>query len=140
MQDGIIVPVFDKMRLEYSYLAPGVTETITLARDINVSPFYRVQLIIRVHAITMASAGQNFAFTLNNTLPSEVDPREFSDPTAFLAVSFTFGTLPTPPAIKSGVATDPGAFLKLTATATQQTGGSTALYGEFSGVLVLRRP
>lgn len=139
MQDGIIVPAFDKLRLEYSYLTTGATETVRLARDISVSPFYRVQLIIRCHSLAISAAGQKFDFTLTNTLPSEVDPREFSDAAAFLTVSVTGASPPTPPVIVSGTATDPGAFLKLVVTASQSTTGTT-LYGEFSGVLVLRRP
>jgi len=139
LHDGIIVPVFDKIRLDYTYLGSTATESVRLAREINVSPFYRVQLIIRVHSLSI-SGGQSFAFALTNTLPSEVDPREFSQSATFLTVSITGATPPTPPVIVSGTATDPGAFLKLVVTATQGSLGGTPLYGEFSGVLVLRRP
>ena len=138
MQDGIIVPVFEKTRLEYSYLASGISETVRLARDINVSPFFRVQLIIRVHSLSISAGTQAFTFTLTNTLPSEVDPREFSEAGAFLSVAFVGTGSYAVPLIVSGSATDPGAFLKLAVTATQSTTGTT-LYGEFSGALVLRR-
>jgi len=138
LQDGIIVPVFDRLRLEYSYLTNSISETVRLARDINVAPFYRVQLIIRVHALAI-SGTQSFAFVLTNTLPSDVDPREFSEAgTPFMTVTVAGGTPPSPPVIVRGTATDPGAFLKLAVTATQSTTGTT-LYGEFSGTLVLRR-
>lgn len=140
MRGGIILPIFEKMRLEYSYLAPGAMQNTAIVRDIDVAPFYRIQLVIRVHAITMAGgAGQGFSFVLHNTLPSDVDPREFSETTSFLRVSFSSGAPPTPPTIKSGTATDPRAFLKLTAVASQAIAASATLYGEFSGVLVLRR-
>lgn len=143
MHDGILVPVFDKIRLEYSYLGPLATESVRLARDLNVTPFYRAQLIIRVHSLTMAGS-QSFVFALANTLPSEVDPREFSDTSTgagnpFLAVTINSSS-PAPPTIVFASATDPGAFLKLTVTATQGATGGSTFYGEFSGAVLLRRP
>lgn len=137
LQDGIIVPVFDKTRMEASYLGAGASEIIQLARQINVSPFYRVQLIVRIHALTIG-AGQSFAFTLTNTLPSDIDPREFSASSSFLTVTINNAS-PSAPSLASGTQTDPGAFLKLSLTATQSVAAPANLYGEFSGVLVLRK-
>lgn len=124
--------------MEYSYLAAGASESVRLVHALNCAPFYRVQLIIRIHSLTI-STGQSFAFVLANTLPSEIDPREFSESASFLTVTINSSS-PAAPSLVSGTATDPGAFLKLTMTASQPAGGSSPLYGEFSGVVVLRRP
>ncbi len=141
MQEGIVVPVFDKLRLDYTYLAMNASESVRLISSIPVAAFYHVRLIIRIHALTISS-GQSFGFSLVNTLPSDHDPREFSDTSTgagnpFLTVTINSSS-PSPPTIVMGNATDPGAFLKLTMTATQGATPSVPLYGEFSGVCVLR--
>lgn len=140
MSNAMIVELFEPTRFEYSYLAPSASATVRLVRALNTSQFYDIQLIIRLHALSISLSTQSFAFILSNTLPCEADPREFSeDPTVpqFLTVTVNTSS-PASPVIVSNSATDPGAFLKLSMVATQGTVGSTTMYGEFSGVLVGR--
>lgn len=140
MQDGILIPVLDKTRFEYSYLTSGTSETIQISKQINVIPFYRVQLIITIHALTV-SAGQTWSFNLSNTMPSESDPRDLSEnPTAtqFLTVTLNAST-PAAPVVVSGSATDPGAFLKVWLRANQDPTTAPTMYGEFSAAVLLRK-
>ena len=132
---GIIIPVLDKRIFEFSFLGTSGTQDVVLQSAIDVSSFYRVRLLVRVHSIT-ATTG-NFAFKLLHTLPSDSDPQEFtisSGGSEFLTLT---GITSASPNIKTATATDPQAFLKLVLTATQGTSGNT-LYGEFSAVLVGR--
>ncbi len=133
----ILVSLFDKQRFEYSYLTGGTgVQSVTLARALNVVPYYEATLLLRVHKVTL-SAGQSMVFTLYNTLPSEEDPQEFTDVTTiFTSLTMNSGT--AAPSLLSARATSPQAYLKLVLTATQGSVTGTALYGEVSGCLLLR--
>lgn len=133
MTGGILVPLFEKFRMEYSYLGATASQSVNLVRALCVAPFYRVQLIIRVHALTLV--GQRIYFYLYNTLPSDVDPQDFTDYSSpFLTVAINSGS---PPELVSSSSTDPGAFLTLRMLAVQ-SGSGAPFYGEFSGALLLR--
>lgn len=136
--DAVIVPVLSKSRIDFSFLGASASETVQLVRSINVAPFYRVQLIVRIHSLTLdPSTPGSFAFDLVNTLPSDDDPREFSaSGTPFISIPVNSSS-PAAPVIVSGTATDPGAYLKLSLTATQG-GAGVNFYGEFSAVLLGR--
>lgn len=141
--DTVIVPVLSKSRFDYSFLGTGASETVELVRALNIAPFYRVQLIVRIHSLTLDLTNPgSFTFDLVNTLPSEEDSREFSaDPSAasFIAVTINSAS-PAAPVIVSGTASDPGAFLKLSLTANQSgAAAGVNLYGEFSAVVLGRR-
>lgn len=130
---GTMITVCEKRIFEFTFLGTNATQDVVLAGAIDVSGFYRVRLLVRVHSIT-ATTG-NFSFKLQHTLPSDSDPQEFTDTSAdFLTLSGITGASPN---IKTVTGTDPQAFLKLVLRATQVT-ASTTLYGEFSAVLVLR--
>jgi len=140
MSNAMLIELFGPTRFEYSYLGPSDIATVRLVRALNTSQFYDIQLIIRIHALSLSLSTQSFAFILSDTLPCEADPREFSEnPTGAQFLTVTVNTSsPAPPVIVSSSATDPGAFLKLSMVATQGTAGSTTMYGEFSGVLLGR--
>lgn len=140
MQDGILIPVLDKTRFEYSYLTAAQSQTIQISRQINVVPFYRVQLIVTIHALTI-SAGQTWNFNLSNTMPSESDPRDLSENpsgTQFMTVTLNTSTPPAP-VVVSGSATDPGAFLKVWLQANQDAASAPTMYAEFSAAVLLRK-
>jgi hypothetical protein len=136
---GIIVPVLEKRTFEYGYLGLNATQEVVLHPAIEVAPWYRVRLVVRIHQLDAQSG--NFKFFLFHTLPSEEDPQEFSITTAasefFVTPSGAGGITTSSPNIVSNTAADPQAFLKLVLRATQAT-ASNRLYGEFSAVLVLR--
>ncbi len=134
MSGGLIVPVLQRTRYEYSYLGSNVSQTIVVQPAIDTSAFYYYQLIVRIHERSFAGS-QTITLGLYSTLPSEDDPREFSSTTATGVVTVT-GAL-TVPGILSVSGTDPGAFMKLLLTASQPIAPGT-LYAELSAVLVLR--
>lgn len=132
----ILVSLFEKTRFEYSYLSGTTSQTVTLARALNVVPYYECQLLVRWHKGTL-SAGQSLVFTLYNTLPSDDDPQEFTDTTT-LFTSVTMNSAVSSPYLFSARATSPQAYLKLVMTVTQGSSAGTALYAEASGCLLLR--
>ncbi|MBK7826488.1 hypothetical protein [Nannocystis sp.] len=136
----MLIDLFGPTRFEYSYLGASATATVRLVRALNTSQFYDIQLIIRIHSLSISLATQSFTFVLSNTLPCESDPREFSeDPTVAQYLSLAVDTSsPASPVAVSKSATNPGAFLKLSLVAAQGGVASTTMYGEFSGVLVGR--
>lgn len=131
---GIIIPVLEKRIFEFSFLSTSGSQQVVLQPAIDVSGFYRVRLLVRVHNLNL-SGTSNFDFKLQHTLPSDSDPQEFTDTSSdFLAITNITSASPN---IKTATATDPQAYLKLLLKANQQTTGNL-LYGEFSAVLVLR--
>lgn len=136
MNSGVILPILQKTRFEYSYLAVSASQAVIIQPAIDTSPFYYYQLIVRVHERSF-SGSQTIQLALASTLPSEEDPREFSA-SAASTITITGASPASVPGILSVSGTDPGAFLKFTLTATQQGGAAGTLYAELSAVLVLR--
>lgn len=131
-----LIPLFDKRRFDFSFLTSTGTHQVILASALELVQYKSVFLMIRVHEITI-SAGQSFLFTLDNTLPSDEDPQEFTDTTAsILSVSVSSGT--TAPKLLSGSGTNPLAFGKLVLTVAQGGTGGTPLYAELSASLLGR--
>jgi hypothetical protein len=129
---GLIIPFLDKRSFEFSYLGNAATQDVVLHPGVEVSNFYRVRAVIRIHSIT-ATTG-NFTFKFQHTAPSDQDPAEFTITTDFM----TSGSITTAsPNIATVAQTDPYSHLKIILRATQGTSGNT-LYGEFSAFLVVR--
>ncbi len=130
----VIVPVLDMMPFDFSNLPAGASCAVTLQRAVRVADFYRVRLLVRVHAATMTS-GQTFRFTLFNTYPSQVDPsRDFDDSTGFMTVDVTNATVPR---LVTGSSSDPDPYLKVVLTAIQGTAPVT-MRATLSASLLLR--
>lgn len=130
---GLIIPILDKRVFEFGFLGTAATQDIVLHPAADITSYYRVKLLVRVHAIT-ATTG-NFQFRLFNTFPSEQDPQEFTDSTA-IGAALSISTS-SPSIVVANAVTDAQAFLKIVLRATQGTAGNT-LYGEFSAALLLR--
>lgn len=134
--DANLIPIFEKRRFDFSFLTGTATHQVTLASALSLIHYKSVFLMIRVHELTI-STGQSFLFTLENTLPSDEDPQEFTDTSSFiLSVSIPSGT--TAPKLLSGSGTNPLAFGKLVLTAAQGSAGGTPLYAELSACLLGR--
>lgn len=131
---GAIISITRKTMYDMSFLSATTAKDVVLHPALDVSGFYRVRVIVRVHSLTIANPG-SFEVIAQNTLPSEEDPKEFTDTSSFLAVSITGAS----PPIQSATATDPQAFLKILLRATQGSVSGSALYGEFSVVVVGRQ-
>ena len=131
----VIVPVLDMLNFDFSNL-PGVAEcSVTLRPAVCVAGFYRVRLLVRVHASTMNS-GQVFRFILYNTYPSPMDPaKEFVDSSGFLSVDVTNSAVV--PRLVTGTGTDPDSHLKVVLTAIQGTAPAT-MKATLSASLLLR--
>lgn len=130
---GVIIPILEKRTFEYGYLGAAATQDIVLHPAVDVTSYFRVKLMVRIHAIT-ASTG-NFQFRFFNTFPSEQDPAEFTEVAA--AGSAISISAASPNIVVANTTTDTMAFLKIVLRATQVT-ASTTLYGEFSAALLLR--
>lgn len=130
---GMIIPILEKRVFEYGFLGNAATQDVVIHPAVDVTSFYRVKLVVRIHSIT-ATTG-NFKFLMYNTFPSEQDPQEFTD----TVTAITTGTAITTasPTIFSAGFTDTQAFIKIVLRATQGTSGNT-LYGEFSAALQVR--
>lgn len=131
---GVIIPILEKRVFEYGYLgASPAFQEVVLHPAVDISAFFRVKLLVRVHSIT-ATTG-NFQFRFYNTFPSEQDPQEFTDSTSIGTV--TTITTASPNIVVANTTTDAQAFLKIVLRASQGTAGNT-LYGEFSAALLCR--
>lgn len=129
---GIIVPFLDKRSFEFSYL--GTTQDVVIHPGLDVSNFYRVRAVIRVHQLT-ATTG-NFTFKFQHTAASDQDPQEFTLTSDFMTSS-AINSGVSAPTLVTVAQTDPYSHLKIILRATQSTPGDT-LYGEFSAFLILR--
>lgn len=130
----VVVPVLDLMSFDFSTLPGTASCSVTLRPAVRVADFYRVRLLVRVHAATMNS-GQTFRFTLYNTYPSPVDPsKEFVDSTGFMTVDVTNSTVPR---LVTGTGTDPDTYLKVVLTAIQGSAPPT-MRATLSASLLLR--
>lgn len=45
MSEGIVIPILDKQRFEFSYLGVSATQTVVLQPLITVCPYFRVRLV-----------------------------------------------------------------------------------------------
>ncbi len=131
-----LVPIISKQRFDYTFLSGTTFQQVTLAAALDLVSYKSVFLMVRVHRISLSS-GQTFVFTLENTLPSEEDPQEFTDSSSpILSVTVPSGT--SAPKLLSGNGTDPLAFGKLVLTANQGSSSGTPMYAEMSVCLLGR--
>lgn len=129
----MLLPVLEKRIFEFSYLTSG-SQDVVIHPAVDVSSFYRVRIIVRIHSLTIGAGGGKFNFKLQHTLPSDSDPQEFTNTTDFLTTSDITSSSPN---IQTVTGTDPQAYLKIILRATQGTNSGAVLFGEFSAVLVL---
>ncbi|MBK8649599.1 MAG: hypothetical protein KBF43_13175 [Dermatophilaceae bacterium] len=133
---GIIIPVLERRRFEFSFLGGSASQMVTIQPAIEAFNFYYAHLFVRVHARDMTS-GQSLVLALYYTLPSDDDPSEFTDASSISDVTITSTAPSTVPGLSSREFSSPGAYLKLLLTATQASAPST-FYTELSAALVLR--
>jgi hypothetical protein len=133
---GLIIPVLKRRRFEFSFLAGNASQVVTLQPAIETCNYYYAHLFVRVHERSMA-VGQSLALGLYYTLPSEDDPREFTDTSDLTSVTVTSASPAAVPGLLYREVSSPGAYLKLLLTASQASSPST-FYAELSAELVLR--
>lgn len=132
----MLLPVLNRRRFDFGFLAGTATQTVVLQPAIDVSEFYYIQLWVRVHARDM-TAGQTLVFSLYNTLPCDDDQREFTEVGSFTDVTLSSAAPAATPGVAYRDGSAPGPYLKLLLTATQTSVMST-FYAEVSAVLNLR--
>ncbi len=136
---GIMIPVLEKKRFEYSYLASGTTQEVIFVPAINLAEYDWAQLWVRVHERNMVAGSQIIRLLLNRTLPSADDPREFTIGASVLTVGVTSSAPATVPGLlASGPLTGAPGDFRLSATITQNSPSTNRLYAELSAVLLLR--
>ncbi|MBK8260426.1 MAG: hypothetical protein IPK80_26220 [Nannocystis sp.] len=126
-------------RFDFTFLAGAASQTLVIVPGIDVSAYYRAQLLIRLHASSMSS-GQSVVLELDHTLPSDEDPAEFIDrgATGSPLLSVTIDSTHTPPLLRSGEVTGLQAALRVRLVATQTSTPQIPFFVEISVVLVLR--
>lgn len=134
MNDSRIIAVFDKLRLDFSFLAAGGAQTTIIEPALPLGGFFYLWLGIRCHNRDFGGGTGSFIIEGFSTLPSHEDPAEFTN-TASPNLSVTINNSTTAPSLSIGTAKEMGPFLKLQARALQQSGSANKLYAELSGVL-----
>lgn len=110
---------------------------VVLCPAFFVLAYTRVQLSVRVHALTM-STGQSLQFLVSNTLPSDEDPaQEFVDLSPLTSATITSAT-GAPSLVTSATGYDPVAYLKISLRAVQAPTSTPPLLATLSACLLLR--
>lgn len=135
----VVIPVLERRRIEYTHLAAGAQQSITLCPAIDVINFYYIRLLLRVHARSY-SGGQLIALSLYNTLPSEDDPRQFTLTSSLVTSVSCSASIPTsvPGLVVGTTASNPGPFLNLRLFAFQDPAAAGTFYAELSAELLGR--
>ncbi len=135
----MLIPVMPRRRLDYSHLAGGASQVITLQPAVETCGYSVVHLFIRVHERNMALSDQAFTFALYYTLPSPDDNREFTDASPIDTLAVTSASPSSAPGLVEKEITSPGAYLKLVLTVSQSIAAAGTLYAELSAALMLRK-
>ena len=135
---GIITQLIEKQRFDFTWLGTSATKTIVLHSALNVVPYYRARLAVRLHATSSAgfAVGQSVVLAGYGTDPSPDDPAEFTKPASSLSV--TLDSSSTVPSFATATANDLDPYLKFVLTFTQSGTGGTSFWVEMSADLVLR--
>lgn len=135
---GIITQIIPKQRFDFTWLGDNATKTVVLHSALNVVPYYRARLAVRLHATSTTGliSTQSIVLAGYGTDPSPDDPAEFTKSTSTLSV--TLNSSSTVPSLESATASDFDPFLKIALTFTQGATGGTAFWAELSADLVLR--
>jgi hypothetical protein len=134
---GIIVPILDRRRLDYSFLPGSDQQSITLNPAFPTCDYLHAFLFVRVHSRAM-TGGQSIVFSAFHALPSDEDPQEFVDESSSLADVTITDSVPTVvPGISYRELATPGPFLKFVLLA-RQTSVQSQFYAELSAVVVFR--
>ena len=133
---GIITQLIEKQRFDFTWLGSNATKTIVLHSALNVVPYYRARLAVRLHATSGLTAGQSVVLAGYGTDPSPDDPAEFTKSASSLSV--TLDSSSTVPSLESATASDLDPFLKIALTFTQSASSGTSFWVEMSADLVLR--
>ncbi|NJK32069.1 MAG: hypothetical protein HC927_06425 [Deltaproteobacteria bacterium] len=132
MDSGVIVTVTEKCQYDFSYLPASQSETIILARAVNVVPFYYASLWVRLHAIRIGGSA-TATLIARGTNPSKYDQEKFTLSSAGISVNITG----TPPELLTGSQSAIPPFYQIELTATQAN-PATQIYFEISIDLLLR--
>ena len=135
---GIITQLIEKERFEFTWLGNSATKTIVLHSAVNVVPYYRARLAVRLHATSSTgfAVGQSVVLAGYGTDPSPDDPAEFTKSAP--ALSVTLDSSSTVPSLETATANDLDPYLKFVLTFTQSGTGGTSFWAELSAHLVLR--
>lgn len=134
MDGSRIITVFDKLRLDFTFLAAGGVQTTIIESALPIPSFYYLWLGIRCHNRDFGGGSGSIIIEGFSTLPSAEDPAEFTS-SASPTLSVTINNATVVPSLNIGTAKEMGPFLKLQARALQQTGTASKVYAEISGVL-----
>lgn len=138
---GRIITLFPKRAFDYSFMAAGATQVVTLHRSLRIPPFFYYWLGVRVHNKDIVSG--SMAVELYQTLPSSQDPQEFTvgyaPPTYTPAMAVTISSTGSAPLLATPVTgSNLGPYLRVVLRMTAPTTGR--LYAELSAVLHVRAP
>lgn len=98
---AIVIPVLKRQRFEYSFLAGGASQSVTLMPAIPAYSYYYAHIFVRVHARDMV-VNQSIQLALFQTLPSDDDSREFTATASLIDVTITSANPSVVPGIYRG--------------------------------------
>jgi hypothetical protein len=133
MRDAQVIVLFEKTIFDFSFLAAGGSQTITLERALPIIPFYYGWLGIRCHNRDFGGSTGSMVIEGFSTLPSDEDPQEFTN-SAAPNLSVTINNSTVVPSLNLATASAMGPFARFTLRALQATGSATRCYAELSGV------
>lgn len=122
---GIIVPVLERTDYNFTGTVAGSMAEIPIAQNIDVSQYRECTLLVRVHALSFASAGSTIALRARRVAPTEEDPAVFfRDQSTSWAVTVTQGDT-APRLLNVTVGPNTGGWISLFLVVTQGTTGNT---------------
>ena len=126
--DGAVIPVSGQKHWDFSYLGSSATETVYVARALNVVPFKSLALFVRCHSNSIGggAGSPKIDVIVENVYPDANDPTLFTSGSSLITAQIDTST-----SVGSVVEAEPstnalvGPWVAVKVKATQ-AGGTTA--------------
>jgi len=134
---GTMIPVLERTDFSFTTTVAGTMAEVPIAPNIDVSQYTDCQLLLRIHALSIANPGSTIALRARRVAPTEEDPAQFFRDTS-TAWTVTAGTNDLAPRILSvNVGPNAGGWISIFLVVTQGSAGTT-LTATLSAELVLK--
>ncbi|MBL4684068.1 MAG: hypothetical protein JKY37_05725 [Nannocystaceae bacterium] len=135
---GTIIQLMEQRHLDFSSLAPGASEIVTLHNALPVACYKSALLMVRIHSKDIGNSPARFLLRLYPTLPSKSDGRQFTNTGLALAdVEVNGATIGAPAYLHDEIPALAAAYLLVQIHVEQSTAGGS-LSAQLSAELLLR--